>query len=107
MNFGRLVHAFCMRSSARILRRPLARSEALSDVVGHLKGFATAALKRRANSLAAFQAAPRCQSLHPGHRPAASDAMQVFEKRVTGLKFWEHFFQKGVPNEPSDPQRRV
>jgi hypothetical protein len=35
-------------------------------------GFATAALKRRGHSLATFQAAQGCRSLHPGHRPPAS-----------------------------------
>ena len=66
---------------------PLARSEAQSIVVGHLKksrglpsnkGSGSAATPRFCYCqpkprprVPCFQAAPCCQSLHPGHRPAA------------------------------------
>src|SRR4029077_10503939 len=48
---------------------------------GPREPFPTAALQRRANGLATLQAALRCQSLHPGHRPAASALGSVLPAR--------------------------
>jgi len=68
----------CQGSAGAAPRHPPPQEETRTT------GFATAALKRRGNALAALQAAPRYQSLYPGHRPSASALGSVLPARWAG-----------------------